>query len=480
MSNRKFSINVSALTRAAYVAVATLLLVAGFPLFGGGKVYAATQLGQRSIQMSDSGASSNGISTGVGSGTSVVYEVSIVTTASADSIVIDFCTQDPIIGDTCTKPTGLTLTTGVAVPTGVASPGPIAANWTATTTAHGVELADGAGETHAASAGTHVFDLTGITNPQAPAGTFYARVYTYTHHDFESSGSGYTSPTAPGDYVNYGGLALATTNTITVTARVQESLSFCVTAADPNNWSDTANSGANAGDCAAAEVAAAPPAVILGTASGSGQPVLSSQTVDVGSGSQTASDNAIWTQLSTNATHGAVIDMRNSNGSSPSTGLCGGLSADSGATCAIPALDTLGGGCTSTTACAMTAGSAAFGLFVNQYTPTANLPGTVGTLTPQQPYYNSSHCGSATATNPCVSNSGTTWFGMDSGSTPANSGTPATNLGNVTSEFGSIVSTSSSALYHFDQKWQFAATAALTTPAGIYTANINLIATGSF
>jgi hypothetical protein len=212
-----------------------------------------------------------------------------------------------------------------------------------------------------------VFDLTGITNPDSP-GSFYARVYTYTNNDFESTGGTvYTSPTVPGDYINYGGIALSTTSTITVTARVQESLSFCVTAADPNNWADTGGGGANAGDCAASEVAAKPPAVTLGTASGSGQPVLSAQTVDVGSGSETDEDNAIFTQLSTNATNGAVVNMRNSNGSSPSTGLCGGLSADSGATCAIPALDTLGGGCDSSTACAMTAGTAAFGLFVITY-----------------------------------------------------------------------------------------------------------------
>jgi hypothetical protein len=71
---------------------------------------------------------------------------------------------------------------------------------------------------------------------------------------------------------------------------------------------------------------------------------------------------------------------------------------------------------------------------------------------------------------------------MDSGatSTASNGGTPDTNIGDVTSDFGSIVAVSTSALYHFDQKWQFAATAALTTPAGIYTANINLVATGMF
>jgi hypothetical protein len=127
----------------------------------------------------------------------------------------------------------------------------------------------------------------------------------------------------------------------------------------------------------------------------------------------------------------------------------------------------------------MTAGAAAFGLFVNQYIPTSSV-GTVGTITPNGTYYDENHCGADSANTPCPLGNGTTWYGMDSLSTAANGGTPASNIGNVTSTFGSTVASSTGPVYHFDNEYQFAATAALTTPAGIYSANMSLIATGTF
>jgi hypothetical protein len=486
MDTPQFSINFRALKRSLYLMLATLLTVAGLPLFGGKALAATQQLGNRSIQMSDSTISGTSITTGVGSGTSVTYEVSIELKDNADSLAIDFCAEDPILGDTCTKPSGMSLPTAVAAPSDITgSPSPIT-NWTlaANGGGTGIELTDGgtAGSvgSNNATVGVHVFDLTGITNPTT-LGSFYARIYTYTDNDLESSagaGTQYSAPNALGDYKNYGGFALSTTRTITITARVQETLTFCITKAGPDTWLNTTpnNPTGAAGDCSAGEVGAAAnaPAVTLG--SGSPTPVLTANTVDIGSNIGAATDNPVFTQLSTNATHGAVINLHNSNTS------CGGLSADNGSTCAIPAIDqSAGNACTGTpeVACPMTAGTAAFGLFVNQYIPTTSV-GTVGTITPNGAYYDAAHCGADSANTPCPGGNGTTWFGMDSLTTAANGGTPASNIGNVTSTFGSTVASSSGPVYHFDNEYQFAATAALTTPAGIYSANMSLIATGTF
>jgi hypothetical protein len=111
--NTPFKINFGVVKRAFYVMLATLLVVAGLPLLNPGKA-AAAQFSTRSIQLSDSGVSGGSITTGVGSGTNVTYRVSFTPSALAESMVIDFCTQDPIINDTCTAPTGMTAATGLS------------------------------------------------------------------------------------------------------------------------------------------------------------------------------------------------------------------------------------------------------------------------------------------------------------------------------------------------------------------------------
>jgi hypothetical protein len=176
---------------------------------------------------------------------------------------------------------------------------------------------------------------------------------------------------------------------------------------------------------------------------------LDSNNVDTGT---------IYSQLSTNATHGAVINMRNSNTS------CGGLSADGGTTCAIPAI----AGGANTGASAMTAGTAAFGLFVSNSTADPN--GGIGTITPSPIYHDSSHV--TIPTN--------LWYGMDTTTATGTFAGQSAYTGSVTGTFGSTVASASAPTYRVENTYVFAATAALTTPAGIYTANLSMIATGTF
>lgn len=433
-----------------------LLVVAGLPLMKPAKA-GATQLSNRSIQLSDSGVSGGSITTGVGSGTGVTYQVSFTTFGAGDSLVIDFCSNDPIINDTCTAPAGMSASsaTASAITGNIGGTG-----WAITTTASQVKLTDTVANAHPISIGAQIFRLAGITNPST-TGSYYARIYTYANNTY-GGGSGYVSPTNVGtNFVDYGGVALSTANVIQITARVQETLTFCVTAADPDTWVTT-------GDCADAAVAAAPPAITLGH--GSPTKVLDANTVDLAN---------VWTQLSTNATHGAVINMRNNNltctGPAGYTGAVGGgLSADGGTTCAIPPTNN-----GAATPAALPAGTASFGLFACSYTPAVGV-GTVGTLAATAPYNDGTHvstCNNA-GNNPTPS---TVFFGMDNTTATAAGGVvPATYNGAVAGLFGSSVATTTAPVYRADDRYMFAATASLTTPAGVYTANLSMIATGTF
>ncbi len=468
-----FTFNTALLRRVACLMLAALVAIAGMPMLGSQHA-SAQQLSSRSIQMSDASTSGNvNITSGVGSGVGVTYRVSFTSKVKANSIIIDFCKEDPIINDTCTAPAGMSAASSTFV--GVTGKVKAANNWSLTPAAGQLKLnntTSGSSTDSISQTGTalvpvneaQVFDINGVTNPNLTACTvagvtnctFYARIYTYANNTFGA----YVSATNVGNnVVDYGGIALSTSTVITITARVQESLTFCVTAADPATWLAAGSGAAN--DCSASEVAAAPPALTLGH--GSPTKVLDNNQADTAS---------IWSQLSTNATSGAVINLVNSNVT------CGGLSADNGATCAIPAVN--GGAATAAAANAIetNAGTAAFGMFASDSSPATG--GGVGTIIPNGPYHTAGHAKQEVPADP------DTWYGMDTTTTQVNGNTPATTPGNVkgpvsgVASFGSIVASTASPTFHINNKYIFAATASLLTPAGIYTANLSMIATGTF
>jgi hypothetical protein len=419
LRSNKMKTNVNVLRRLGYALSAFALAVAVIAPVLDPLAANAAQLASRSITLSDSGASGGTITTGVGSGTAVTYRVGFMTSTTASSLVIDFCSNDPIVSDTCNAPTGMNAASAsLSGSTGnITSPG-----WNVTASASQVKLALGSGT--AASVGAQVFNLNGITNPSS-TGSFYARIYTYATPGFGS----YASATSPGNYLDYGGVALSTNQIITITARVQETLQFCVSGADPATWTTTY-------DCSDTAAATAP-ALTLGH--GSPTAILDSSAVDTGT---------VYSQLSTNATNGAVIAMRNNNTT------CGGLSADGGVTCRIPAVGA--------TAAAIIAGTAAFGMYAApSYIANVVSSNGTGSDTPLAPY--------ATAGS----------YGMDN-ATAQGTNTSYPNQGNDETTFGSIVATTSAPCYRVDNSYKFGATASLTTPAGIYTANLDMVATGTF
>jgi hypothetical protein len=478
--NKPSMTHIRAVQRIACTMLAALLLVTGLPLFGLGKASADStkQFSSRSIQMSDSAPSGNAlIPTGVGSGTNATYQVTFTGTHQAGSMVIDFCLEDPIIGDACSRPVGMvTLTSGANPITLTPVSGTVGAagdGWTVTSTTNGqLELKDDGVSAHDIQAGaTEVFDLNHISNPSqvgtptsTTVGTFYGRMYDWPGNSYGAQGgfnTPYQGPTAPNPpnlnsdslhnlYSDYGGIALSTAAVISITARVQEQLTFCIAGIAPSSWTPNF-------DCSSSVVTANPPNLTLGSFSGPTR-VLSPQVVDNNATSGT--NTPIFSQLSTNATHGAVIDMRDSNLNE--TPACGGLSAD-GTTCGIPAINGGSGAGASAMANGQT-GGAAFGLFVS--TSSNSLGGGVGTLTPASAYYNATHA-AADPNNPLGAD---TWYGMDT----------QTSGNNTTSLFGSTLATTAGPVYKVDTNYVFAATAGLTTPAGIYTANLVMMATGTF
>lgn len=411
--------------RIAYtMAAVSLLAVIAYPVIQP-KLAGAAQLTSRSIRLSDSGRSGGPITTGVGSGTNVRYAVTFTTTVATSSVLLDFCSDSPIVGDGCLAPVGMSAT-GITL---VGVTGNItAAGWTVTSSATQVRLALGTGT--AATPGIQSFELVGLINPSSvllnsvsrPVGTFYSRIVTFSDSTFGATTTAYVSPASPGNFRDYGGIALSTNQIISITARVLEQLTFCVSGAAQATWTTTF-------DCSDTQAAVAP-ALVLGH--GSPTPSLDSSATDTGT---------VYSQISTNATFGAIVAMRNSI-------TCGGLSADGGTTCGIAANNA-----GAATAAAIIPGSALFGMYV---TDGALGVGGIGTVTADTNYNN------GVATN----------YGMDTET--------VVDTGSVTGLYGDRVIFSTSPIYRINNSYTFAASAALTTPAGVYTANMDLIATGMF
>ncbi len=344
----------------------------------------ADQLVNRSITLS---------SAAVGVSANTSYKVVFDAAGGAGAAIVDFCSNSPLIGVACTAPTGMD-TASVSTSDGSTTVTSLAAN-----TVKVVKTI---------TAGTMTINLDNIKNPTS-AGTFYARILTYT----DGTGAGSYVDVTPGTHIDEGGVALSIVNTIGVTAAVLESMTFCVASATIT---------ADCGDASSNL-----PALELGETSG-GVTALSASALSTGH---------IFTQISTNAATGAVINMK-SNALN-----CGGLlrSSDTSACNIGPA--TTGG---------FAAGTAKFG--VKTSTATAVGSGT-GTLEP-------------------VSASGynDTTYLMNF---------TAGNSAGVTSIYGDpFLDTGDAPVNNMLMDLTFGASISNNTPAGSYSADLSMIATGKF
>lgn len=282
--------------------------------------------------------------------------------------------------------------------------------------ANAVEVTDSA----ITSGHTTTVDLTGVTNP-TDAGALYARIVTFAS---EAAAKTYSSATAGpiAGAQDEGGVALSITNSLNVGGTVQESLTFC-------------ESGAPIATKTCSD--ATTPHLNLGTEVG---------TSGVYALGPTLSTVPLYTQISTNAVGGAVVSLK-----SDATG-CGGLTnssagPSSSSNCYIkPA-----------SASAMAGGDALFGIKLGSETDNSGGETGHGTIEPVTGKgYNTS----------------TYNLNFTSGATPASG---------VTSAYGDqVLDTAGAPADAQTIPITFGADASNLTPAGNYSANISLIATGTF
>ena len=402
--------NEYAATFVARVAALAFILSIAIPNLFINYASAYGQVTTRFVQLSSSATSA----------TAVTYNVGFTTaTAGAiEGVVVDFCQNDPIIGDTCTAPNS-PFTVGATPTTGSTFTGlnpTTASSWTIASLNSGRTfiMSDASASTSISASTAITFTITNVTNPGGTAGSFYARILTYTT---PGGATGY-SATSVGTPTDAGGVALSTTAQITITSKVQEQLTFCVY-----------TSAADAGACTGTGTA-----VTLGNTNG----VLSTAGPYV--------DINTKYDIQTNALHGVAIRF---TGTVPTSG-----------SSVIESSTLSGTGAAAATAYSSTAGSPQFGLC------TWASGGTTANLTPASPY-NSANCNttSQTAGTASTGGAGTATFGF--------------NIANASSTYGEILANAVAGSYAIGQM-AFIGNIGTTNTAGIYTNTLTFIATGSF
>lgn len=347
----------------------------------------AAQITERSIALSSSSISATGVS----------YQVAFTaTTAEASgAVVVQFCSNSPLIGDFCDAPAGFSAASATA------SGG---ATISGTPTANKVVVSD------AVAAGTNTFTLGNITNPSA-VGPLYARILTYASTSNAAVYAVDGTSSTLGSPVDQGGVAMSITNTIGVGGAVLESMTFCVAGSTISPNCDLTGNTA--------------PSVTLGKNTG-GVIALDSQAVYTGT---------IYTQISTNASGGAVVNLKSS-----ATG-CGGLINSSAPTqCYIKPSGATGD---------VTANNALFGVKLGADVTDA----TNGDFVADGSYNASNYRLNY------VTGDGT----------------------GITSTYGDpILKTNGAPANNLNQSLTFGASVSNNTPAGNYSADLSLIATGTF
>lgn len=267
--------------RYAVLAV-TLVLAVVAPAFA-----SAAQLTERSIALSSSSKAATGVS----------YNIKFTQGTNQGAVVIQFCTNSPLIGEFCDAPSGMVVSGATA------GAGVTAVSGTDNTTAT-IKLTK--------SGATGDLTLTGITNPSA-AGTVFARILTYADDTAANSYVVTDSASALGSPVDQGAVAIAFTDTVAVSGAVLEALTFCVSGADISADTDCANSTS--------------PVLTLGDDVGNGVIALSPDNISTGD---------VFTKLSTNAVGGAIVSLKSTGGTSN----CAGLALNGTGDCNIAAAGT--------------------------------------------------------------------------------------------------------------------------------------------
>jgi hypothetical protein len=323
--------------------------------------------------------------------------------SSAAAFILDFCSNSPVVGQTCTAPGGLS-TTSVDTSTAATAASSLAAST--------VKVVP----TSSYSAGDSVdVTLTHIDNPSA-SGPLYARVITYDT-EAHAALSNYTTTALGTGAEDNGGIAAYITSDIGVNAAVRETLTFCVASASITT--DCANASSNL------------PNLELGEGSAGAKALDASHlsTVD------------LYTLLSTNAASGAVVKLRNNVS-------CGGLKRVGASDCDIKPAD-------GTTVTNVVQGTPSFGIKADASSGSAvsGSGGTSGNLVPTNSYNTSTYL---------------MHYASD-------------NTSGVTSTYGdNLLNTGGVPVNNEQLQMTLGASVSNVTPAGLYKASLNMIATGTY
>lgn len=361
-------------------------------------------------------------------------------------IVIDFCQESPIIGPgTCTVPTGFNLNIGASSDVNAYQN---MTGWTAVEGNSGRTLAltKAAGETITTTGTpTYGFTITGVTNPDLGNHTYYARIILYANDtgadspDPTPASGGYlsTDPPTVGNTLDAGGIALSTSNQLTITSKVQERLQFCL-------YTDGTCSDSIAQPTGYEKDSVDPyrtNAITLGDNNG---------VLDI---NQPFVSNTTKFDISTNASQGAVVVMK---GDTLKTGLFNVAAIGSAAAPSAPGTEQFG-------MCLWQSAGSGFDISA---TGTGNANNT----------YNNANCnstsdsaGEVSTGTPAVGNNfggaGSAQFGFNTTNTLSSSGD---TLGKKAAGTASTATLA------------FIGNVAPTTEAGIYTTTLTFIATGTY
>ena len=416
-----------------------------------------------SSTMSSGGNSTNGSGRDGGDafGQTVTYTVGfdMPSTGNVGAIVVEFCSDSaggPIILQTCTAPTGLNVNTGTAVANqnGISgfskiativpannrfgiengTPQSITSNTTDTTTVDGRTV----------PASDVKFDITGITNPTS-AGTFYARIIAYAANGNLPTTSWVSTATGNsgiGTRAHDGGTALSVANHLTVTARVQEVLEFCIGTETSSTLTGGPGARGTADDCTD----------VSGTDLDLG--VVDSNNIQRTSDGDINNDGVAM--IRTNAIDGVAMFYKAEQETGLSNGGAGALRIAGVDDCTTisavnnACFNSAGGNVTNPSQSAITAGTELFGMTLTNHDTTAG--GATNAVTCNSNYDGDGSCGAGAAT-------GYAWDPTEAFDTLASS------TGPVDDEIVNI---------------EFAATASPTTPTGLYSVTANFVATAQY
>ena len=452
----------SAIFQAAVIALAALLpaVLLSDTAYG-------DQLGARYIDMSASQASEgSGRDGGDAFGQNVTYTVSFDVTSAhtnLEGIVIHFCTDSPIVGDACTDAStnGFDLATPTLTANTLGGATDVdPSGWTVggdntdyIIISDATGLAAGVGDTVA-------FDIDGITNPTS-VGSFYARITTFT---VDTNATAYTGvATSPGTFIDEGGIALSVANELTVTARVQEVLEFCVGTEDDS--ADTGsgglgNNGAQNGSPTNREASddcsdVAGTALSLGVVDSSS--IQRTSDSDIGQSGVAGDGNDGVAMIRTNASSGAVMYYKAEQASGVPLGGEGALriagvnDCDTDSEVDNACFNSAGGDVANPSQSTITLGTELFGVTLTNQDESAG-GNTTDALSCNAEY---NGAGSCDATEP-------TEYAWD-----------------PTGAFD-VLASSSGPIDDEMVNLEFAATASPTTPTGLYTVTANFVATATF